>query len=79
MKINVKLMATLRSKLPPETRGATQLDLDAGATVATVFERLGIDLGAVHAVMVNDEMELDRQRPLVEGDSLVLIPPVAGG
>ena len=79
MKINVKLMATLRSKLPPETKGITQLDLDPGATVLTVFERLGIDAVGIHAVMVNEEMELDRSRALADGDSLVLIPPVAGG
>lgn len=79
MKINVKLMATLRSKLPPETKGVTQFDLDAGATVLTVLQRLSIDTGTVHAVMVNDEMELDRSRALADGDSLVLIPPVGGG
>ena len=79
MKISVKLMATLRSKLPPETKGVTQLELDAGATVLTVLQRLGIDAGTVHAVMVNEEMELERGRLLADGDSLVLIPPVGGG
>jgi molybdopterin converting factor small subunit len=79
MKINVKLMATLRSKLPPESKGVTQMEFDAGSTVLTVLQRLGIDTGTVHAVMVNDEMELERGRTLADGDSLVLIPPVGGG
>lgn len=79
MKIQVKLMATLRSKLSAEQKGLAHLDLEPGATVASVFDRLGIPHGAVHAVMVNDTMELDRQRLLADGDSLVIIPPVAGG
>src|SRR5438309_11995681 len=52
---------------------------DAGATVLTVLQRLGIDTGTVHGVMVNDEMELDRNRPLADAASLVSIPPVGGG
>jgi molybdopterin converting factor small subunit len=80
MKVQVKLMATLRSKLPPDTKGGTvQLDLDQGATVQTVLDRLDIGSGLVHVVMVNDAMETDRSRPLADGDSLVILPPVAGG
>jgi molybdopterin converting factor small subunit len=79
MKVQVKLLATLRSKLPPQSRGSTVLELEPGATVATVLARLGIAETEVHGVMVNDAVELDRQRTLAEGDSLVLLPPVAGG
>ena len=80
MKIQVKLMASLRSKLPPEAKGGTvQLDLGPGATVADVLDRLSIASSHVHVVMVNDAMESDRQRPLADGDALVILPPVAGG
>ena len=79
MKVHVKLMATLRSKLPPEARGVTQVDLEPGATVAALIAKLGIGAEQVHAVMVNDSAEPDRQRPLADGDSLLLLPPVAGG
>jgi len=78
MQVQVKLMGTLRGRLPPEAKGATRLDLDPGATVAVVLDRLGV-AGQVHAVMVNDDMEPDRGRVLADGDSLVLLPPVAGG
>ena len=79
MKVQVKLMATLRNKLPPEARGLAQIDLEPGATVAVLLDRLGIAASQVHAVMVNDAAEPDRQRPLADGDSLLLLPPVAGG
>ena len=79
MKVQVKLLATLRKKLPPEARGSTVLELDPGATVAAVLSRLGIADNQVHGVMVNDAVEMDRQRALADGDSIVLMPPVAGG
>jgi molybdopterin converting factor small subunit len=80
MKVQVKLMASLRSKLPPDAqKGTARLELGPGATVATALEALGIAAGQVHVVLVNDAMEPDRQRPLAEGDSLVVLPPVAGG
>jgi molybdopterin converting factor small subunit len=79
MKVQVKLLATLRSKLPPEARGSTTLELEPGATVEAVLAKLGISDGQVHGVLINDAVETDRTRPLADGDSLVLLPPVAGG
>jgi molybdopterin converting factor small subunit len=80
MLVQVKLMATLRSKLPPDARGGTvTLDLGAGATVQSVLDHFGIASGHVHIVLVNDAMETERGRTLAEGDNLVILPPVAGG
>lgn len=79
MKIHVKLMATLRSKLPPESKGVAQFELEPGTTLRIVFQRLGLGESSVHVVMVNEELEPDRNRVLHDGDSLVLIPPIAGG
>jgi molybdopterin converting factor small subunit len=80
MVIRVKLMAFLRNKLPPGSAGGTaQLDVDPGATITAVLDRLGIATGHVHLVMVNGAMERDRQRPLAEGDEIVVFPPVVGG
>ena len=80
MRIAVKLMASLRSKLPPGSQGGkAALDVDEGAAVAAVLERLGIGAGHVHLVMVNGDMEMDRDRAMAEGDELTVFPPVAGG
>src|SRR5262249_46826412 len=80
MRVRVKLMASLRSKLPADAKGGTaELDVEPGTVVEGVLGRLGIASGHVHLVMVNGSMERDRQRPLVDGDEVVVFPPVAGG
>ncbi len=76
MQVRVKLMGTLRGKLPG---GSATLDVDAGTTVAAVLERMGVAGGQVHLVMVNGDMATDRQRALADGDELTVFPPVAGG
>jgi molybdopterin converting factor small subunit len=80
MFVRVKLMASLRSKLPAGSQGGTAaLEVEPGTTVAGALDQLGISGGHVHLVMINGAMETDRQRPLVDGDELVVFPPVAGG
>lgn len=80
MHIRVKLMGALRSKLPPGSQGGTALlELESGATVAVALEKLGLAGGHVHLVLVNAAMEMDRSRPLADGDELTVFPPVAGG
>lgn len=80
MRVHVKLMGALRSKLPLDcSGGATQLELENGADVATVLEKLGVTAGQVHLVLCNGSMERDRTRLLADGDELVIFPPVAGG
>lgn len=79
MKVQVKLMASLRNRLPPEARGSAVLETGPGATVQDVLAQLGVADGHVHAVLVNDALEPDRQRRLNDGDALVVLPPVAGG
>ena len=80
MRVGVKLMASLRSRLPPDApRGTAALEVEPGTTVASVLDRLGVPSGHVHLVMVNGSMERDRQRMLADGDEVVVFPPVAGG
>jgi molybdopterin converting factor small subunit len=80
MHINIKLMASLRSKLPASVPGGSaKLEVEQGSTIAKVLENLGISSGQVHLIMLNGEMERDRNRQLFEGDELTVFPPLAGG
>jgi molybdopterin converting factor small subunit len=79
MRIRVKLMGALRSRLPPENRGVGEVELPAAGNVAALLEHLGIAAGHVHLVMVNGEQAANRQRPLADGDEVTVFPPVAGG
>lgn len=80
MKVHVKLMATLRSKLPPGAKGgAAEMDVPEGQTVGGLLESLGIVASTIHLSMVNGAMEPDRSRVLKEGDEVTAFPPVAGG
>lgn len=80
MQIKVKLMAALRSKLPADAvKGTAAMEVEEGTTIAGLLERLGISSGQVHLVMVNDDMETDRNRAVGEGDLITVFPPVAGG
>jgi molybdopterin converting factor small subunit len=76
MQVRVKLMGTLRGKLPG---GSERLDIDPGTTISALLERIGVAGGQVHLVIVNGEMATDRQRMLADGDELSIFPPVAGG
>lgn len=77
MRVQVKLMASLRSKLP--SGGKAALELEPGTTVAVALSRLEIPPSTVHLVMINGSAEPDSNRTLAEGDEVVVFPPVAGG
>jgi molybdopterin converting factor small subunit len=79
MQVRIKLTGTLRSKLSPGSQGAAALEVEPGTTVAAVLDRLGIGAGHVHLIMLNGNMETDRQRVLADADELTVFPPVAGG
>lgn len=80
MRINVKLMGTLRNKLQVGSQGGkTTLEVASGAASGSVVDQLGMSDTQVHLVLVNGEMDKDRTRVLAEGDEVTLFPPVAGG
>lgn len=79
MQVRVKLMASLRSRVPGASGGRAAVEAAAGATVAGVLEQVGVPASHVHLVMVNGEMEPDRGRVLADGDELTVFPPIAGG
>ncbi|HEX2173595.1 MAG TPA: sulfur carrier protein ThiS [Dehalococcoidia bacterium] len=82
-RIEIKLYAMLRDRLPPGSRGVTgHLDVASATTVADVLKALAVPPELCQVVVLNDE-ELDPERrdatPLQDGDRLSVFPPIAGG
>ncbi len=79
MQITTKLHGILQDYRPPHANGrAFELSLEAGATVRSVVEQLGVPPGALYLAFLNKE-QVHLDSPLEEGGSLWLFPPVAGG
>ncbi len=80
MRIELRLFASLRKKLPPGSpRGKCDLELPENATIAAVLTRMDIPAASAQMVLVNGEHDRDFDRPLQDGDVLSIFPPVAGG
>jgi molybdopterin converting factor subunit 1 len=81
MRLVVKLFATLRDRV--KAREVT-VELDDGATVTTLREKLIADYPAIEPSLptcvaaVNQEFAFD-DTPLHAGDEIALFPPVSGG
>jgi sulfur-carrier protein len=79
VRVEVRLFATLRSFLPPDSRdGVVFLDVPDGSTVRDVAKRLGIPPDLERVALVNG---LDRtpDTRLDAGDVVTLFPPLSGG
>jgi molybdopterin converting factor small subunit len=80
MQIEVKLFANLRKKLPPGSSGGkATLTLTDGATLTTLIDQLSIPVELAQMVLINGEQTREFDRPLAEGDTVSIFPPVAGG
>ncbi len=83
MKVAVKLYALLSDYLPPgAVDNRIEFDLAEGTTPEDVFQRLGLPRQYCSIVLVNGifvEPSQRSERPLREGDTLAVWPPVAGG
>lgn len=84
MRITFKLYASLGEYLPPEARGsnAVALQVPEGTSIAQLIEPYGLPMRLVHLVLVNGVFVPPAERGsrvLVEGDTLAIWPPIAGG
>lgn len=83
MKIGFKLFASLTDYLPPGRVGnRVELDVEEGATVASLIARYQVPERSAHLVLINGHFVPPAQRPnhvLVAGDEVAIWPPIAGG
>ncbi|NDY91743.1 sulfur carrier protein ThiS [Ideonella livida] len=84
MQITFKLYASLTEYLPPDRRTHNQMALEVpeGASIAQVIEPFALPMKLVHLVLVNGRYVAPEDRAtlaLVEGDTLAIWPPIAGG
>jgi molybdopterin converting factor small subunit len=74
--IQVKLYATLR-KFTPDA-GLDRFELDTGATVENLLDKLDIPPAEAKLVFVNGK-KADRTAALNNGERVGIFPPVGGG
>lgn len=75
MTIRVRYFASVRERLG---RSEELMALEAGLTVAAVWQRVGAALTGPVLAAVNQEF-VPFSRPLRDGDELAFFPPVTGG
>lgn len=75
MLIKLKLLGSLRDRLPP----GGELELPDDTTVQGLLRALDIPEKRVQVVSVNNQIEHDRQRCLNAGDKVAIMPAVVGG
>ena len=84
MKITLKLHAKLSECLPAEARnsGTLELNAEAGTTVASLITQFNVPPKLCHLVLIDGVFVAPgarASRVLVDGESLTIWPPIAGG
>ena len=88
MRITFKLFAMLTDYLPRQVEGrprsgnVIELDLPEGSTVQQVIDQFKLPARLVHLVLIDGTFiprEQRESRTLVDGQTLAIWPPVAGG
>lgn len=84
MKVEVRLFAGLREKLPEAPHGRGSVELAEGASLADLLAQLRIPAVEAQMVLVNG-IQAPRDRGsrealgLSSGDTVAIFPPLAGG
>jgi molybdopterin converting factor small subunit len=77
--VTVVCFGALRDYLPPGATGNTGVvEMDVGARVRDLIERLGAPRGMVHALLVDGASASDTD-VLTDGAEVTLMPPFTGG
>ena len=77
MKIRIELLGILAELLPKESKGKGVVELVEESTVKDLLEKLGIKRKVTFAL--NDELDLDKEQQLKDGDEVLVFTSVGGG
>ena len=75
MQVRIKLMGMLKGKTPE----SGLLEMDDGATIADVLDRLQIRWDSALVFTVNGRLVREGEHRLAAGDEFTVLPPVGGG
>lgn len=79
MKVSIKLLATYRKYLPPETKGSScEVNIPAGVSPKELLTQFNVPLGKASVVLVNGRMP-DPNYVVTEGDVVCAFPAEGGG
>lgn len=84
MRVKLKLYAGLQAYLPENSEdNAILLDIDGDSTVHQLIDRFKVPRQEAHLILLNgvyvESGARDKSGLLMEGDTLAVWPPVAGG
>jgi sulfur-carrier protein len=74
MELEIKLFASLR-KFNPELE---KIEVGEGTTIGELFDQAGIPTSEVAIVLV-DGRHATLDHPLLDGETVAVFPPIAGG
>ncbi len=79
MRVHVRLHTTLRRVTPQGVIDRLEVDLEPGATVASLLERLEIQPRGGSLLLVVNGKLVQADHMLSDGDEVRLVPGISGG
>ncbi len=77
LKVHLQLYSILREKLPSESKGQAVLELNEGALLTDLLDKLDIKRKVV--ISINGIHELDKSYRLQDGDKVKIFSSISGG
>jgi molybdopterin converting factor small subunit len=79
LKVNARLHATLRRATPDGPQNRVTVELEEGATVASLLSFLEIDMAPAYLLVIINKRRVEPDYLLSDGDEIDLFPPISGG
>jgi len=79
LKVKVRLHATLRRHTPEGYQNRLEVELEEGATVASLLRKLNLGMEPEHLLIVTNRRRIEPEDALADGAKIDLFPPISGG